>query len=471
MPAPPRRPRPAPFQPAPVVRPAVPPQPRAPAVTRLELPPLPEPLEIKPAPIKAETPFKLPEPVRAVRVGGGGRFLVLHFPKMRKLGIFDVNEAKVVRYVSLAEDDIHFAAGMNQLVVFLPGVGLLERYDLLSGNRELRGKVEGLPARANVDAFCMGHASAGPLLVSTRDQGVSLINPGTFSTMPLSAVLRQRGLGNGLYWAGATGRVFGFTGNGGQPNGVHALVLESSGVRQYGQHKSCFYVMPGSDDRHVYPGGHGVVSVEIQPVDNVPLALSNDGFASHLYLPAAHGPYYLHAMTIGISPGPEKTKQGTIQVFMLGSKEPIATFEKTVVCPYAWEGLRRLGIEYSIHLIPKAKLLVVIPGSRDELRLYPADLDAALDKSGRDYLLYTSTPPTRFAKGKPFRYQAEVKAKKGPVTFKVESGPPGMAVDKDGLVTWQVPADFAEARVDVILAATDAAGQDAFQTLTLTAEE
>jgi hypothetical protein len=38
-------------------------------------------------------------------------------------------------------------------------------------------------------------------------------------------------------------------------------------------------------------------------------------------------------------------------------------------------------------------------------------------------------------------------------------------------VTWAVPADFAEKRVDVILAATDAAGQDAFQTLTLTVEE
>jgi hypothetical protein len=461
----PPRPRPVVPQPAPIVRPPAAPQPQPAAVARLDLPPLPEPIEIKPAPIKAETPYKLPETVSAVRVGGGGRFLVLHFPKMRKLGIFDVNEAKIVRFISLSEDDVHFAAGMTKLLVFLPGVRLLQRYDLLSGQREKMGRLDGLPEQGKLDSFCMGHASAGPLLISTASHGVLLYNPDTFRTIPLPTGL---GIGNGLYWAGATGRVFGFTGNGGHPNGVHAVVLDGA-ARHYGEHRSCYYVMPGPDDRHVYPGGHGVLSVEIKPVTNVPLALSHDGFASHLYLPAAHGPFYLHAMTIGISPGPEKAKQGTLTVFMLGNKEPIATFENTVVCGFGSEALRGLGIEHTIHLVPKAKLLVVIPATRDELRLYPADLDAALDKAGRD-LLYTSTPPAHFAKGKPFRYQAEVKAKKGPVTFKVESGPPGLAVDKNGLVTWAVPADFAEQRVEVILAATDAAGQDAFQTLTLTAE-
>jgi hypothetical protein len=255
------------------------------------------------------------------------------------------------------------------------------------------------------------------------------------------------------------------------PNGVKTVVLESGGVRKYGQHQGTWFVIPGPDDRHVYAGGHGVVSTEVQAVSNVPFSMGpGSGFASHLYLPAAHGPYYLHAQTIDVG-DTENTPAGTIRVFLLGSKEPIAVYPKTAVCKYGWEALGPLGIANSVHLIPKAKLLVVVPGTRDELRLYPADLEAALDKSGRDYLLYTSTPPTRFARGKLFRYQAEVKAKKGPVTFKVEGGPPGMTVDKNGLVTWTPPADFAEKRVDAILTATDAAGQDAFQTLTLSAEQ
>jgi hypothetical protein len=453
----------------------VPEPPPPPRVATLELPPLPEPLEIKPAPVQAETSCKLPEPVRTLRVGGGGRFLVLHFPKMRKFGIFDANEAKVVRFISAAEDDVHFAAGMTKLLVFLPGAKLLQRFDLLSGQREKVGRPEDLP-EGKIEAFCMGHASAGPLLIGVAGQGAQLFNPETFRLIPLptpdgpGGVAPLRVLDSGNYWAGATGRVFGHTGNYGMPNGVKTVVLESGGVRKYGKHEGTWFVMPGPDDRHVYAGGHGVVNVEVQPVSNVPFSMGpGSGFASHLYLPATHGPYYLHAQTIGVG-DQENTPVGTIRVFLLGNKEPIAVYSKTAVCPYGWEGLGPLGIAYSIQLIPRAKLLVVVPGARDELRLYPADLDAALDKSGRDYLLYTSAPPTRFVKGKPFRYQAEVKAKKGPVTFKVEGGPPGMSVDKNGLVTWAPPADFAEKRVDVILTATDAAGQDAFQTLTLTAD-
>jgi hypothetical protein len=42
-----------------------------------------------------------------------------------------------------------------------------------------------------------------------------------------------------------------------------------------------------------------------------------------------------------------------------------------------------------------------------------------------------------------------------------------MTVDNMGKVSWVVPGDFAERRVNVILIATDAGGQEAFQTLTL----
>jgi hypothetical protein len=117
----------------------------------------------------------------------------------------------------------------------------------------------------------------------------------------------------------------------------------------------------------------------------------------------------------------------------------------------------------------RVKLLAIVPESRDELRLCPADLDTALDKSGRDYLLFSSTPLGTFQKGQVFTYQAEARAKKKPVVFKLESAPPGMIVDGAGLVRWAVPANFAEERADVILAAKDAGGQEVFQTFTLAA--
>jgi hypothetical protein len=464
----------------------VPPRPRPPAaprpekideppVARLDLPPWPDPIDIRPAPVQAETPYRLPEPVAALRVGGGGRFLVLHFPGARKLGVFDANEARIVRYIAVAEDDVHFAAGMTKLIVYLGGSRVLQRYDLQTGKRERQGVLD-LPA-GKIEAFCMGHASAGPLLIGVAGQGAQLYDPKSFGRIALPADDRGRGnpallaLEGGNYWAGATGRVFGHCGNYGMPNGVKTVVLDSTGVHKYGVHQGTWFVMPGPDDRHVYAAGHGVVTERVTPAERVPFSLGpGSGHASQLYLPAHHGPYYLHAQTMENLGGQEKVAVGSIRIYLLGDREPIATFEKTAVCKYAWEGLRGLGIEYSIHLIPRAKLLVIVPGSRDELRLYPADLDAALDKLSRDYLVFTSTPPRRFQRGKVFTYRPEVKAHKGPVKLQLEGAPPGMIVDGSGSVSWAVPADFAERRVDVILTARDAGGQEAFQTLTLSLE-
>ncbi len=436
------------------------------------LPPLPDPLDIKPAPIQAETSVKMPAPIGSVRVGGGGRFLVLHFPQIRQIGIFDVNEAKVTRYISPAEPDIRFAAGMTKLVVFSPQMRDIRRFNLLDGARDLDAVLILPPGK--IESFCMGHASHGPLLVSVAGHGAKLYDIERFREIPLPEAKEPRHthrLDGGNYWAGATGRVFGHTGNYGMPNGVNTVVFTDGGPQKFGQHKGTWFVMPGPDDRHVYAGGYGVVSDRVTPVTNVPFSMGEgEGFASHLYLPAHHGPYYLHAQTIEDVGGRGLGQPvGTVSVFVLGDKEPIATYRNTAVCRYGWEGLRGLGIEHSLHLIPRAKLLIIVPGSRDELRLYPADLEAALDNSGRDFLVFTSTPPAGFQRGQAFTYQAKVHARKKPVTFRLDSAPKGMTVDAKGLIRWTPPANFAAARVDVILAARDAGGQEGFHNLALTA--
>src|SRR5262249_31485022 len=56
-------------------------------------------------------------PIADVAVGGGGRYLILYLPKARELAVFDVSEAKIVRTIPLAEDDIKIAAGLDKLIV------------------------------------------------------------------------------------------------------------------------------------------------------------------------------------------------------------------------------------------------------------------------------------------------------------------------------------------------------------------
>ncbi len=61
---------------------------------------------------------------------------------------------------------------------------------------------------------------------------------------------------------------------------------------------------------------------------------------------------------------------------------------------------------------------------------------AALEKSNVDYLVVTSRPPPYAKKGQEYVYTLSVKSKKGGVTYKLDSGPKGMAIDGAGKLTW-----------------------------------
>ena len=63
-----------------------------------------------------------------------------------------------------------------------------------------------------------------------------------------------------------------------------------------------------------------------------------------------------------------------------------------------------------------------------------------------------------------FSYQITAKARKGPIKYRLESGPEGMALDETGKVTWKVPADFKGTDADVIVRVSSDSGREAFHT-------
>ena len=120
---------------------------------------------------------KLPEVFSDVVVGGGGRYLILHMPKLKKLAVFDVNEAKVTKYISLSEDDIAFAAGLDCVVVGLRKSGKLERWSLTTFELEKTVPFEG------IKVVVMGHGSIGPVVVNGQ-----LLDLATFKHIPVEYV-------------------------------------------------------------------------------------------------------------------------------------------------------------------------------------------------------------------------------------------------------------------------------------------
>src|SRR5262249_3741205 len=96
---------------------------------------------------------KLPSPVGDVAVGGGGRFLLLHLPRVRKLAVFDADAGKVVQYLTLAEDAVKFAAGQDKLVLAYPSSKVVQRWSLNTFERE---ETATLPVKDTVRVAAMG---------------------------------------------------------------------------------------------------------------------------------------------------------------------------------------------------------------------------------------------------------------------------------------------------------------------------
>jgi len=70
---------------------------------------------------------RLPDAFSDVVPGGGGRYLIFHLPRLKKLAVFDVAEARVSRYIPLTEDKVFFAAGRDAVIIGLPKANRLER--------------------------------------------------------------------------------------------------------------------------------------------------------------------------------------------------------------------------------------------------------------------------------------------------------------------------------------------------------
>ena len=214
------------------------------------------------------------------------------------------------------------------------------------------------------------------------------------------------------------------------------------------------HVVPGPDGKFVFTAA-GVFTNQFKKVNGAP---AKPGYC----LPAVEGDFYLSLTSA------EAGKGGRLAVYLLGSELPLVK-DASIDHGIHFDSWDRnfFGPWKRVFLIPKANLVVVFPESNDRLELHRFDVDKALEKSGRDYLLVTSRPSMTAKRGAEFVYPMSVKSNKGGVTFEISSGPEGMTVSPKGVVKWKVPADAKDSAIEVILSIRDASEQEVFHTFTL----
>lgn len=391
--------------------------------------------------------LNLPSSVADVCVGGGGRLLILHLPKERNLAVFDADQAKVVKYVPAADDKVKFAAGLDHLLVALPGDKVIERWSLKTFEREASA-----PAKGEVTALCMGSASHGPLYVAAGGDA-HFLDPVTLKPIDVKVPKGRLPAGANVR-ASADGTVFGMRNCTVVFEAEKSVAVHEGGVGGLVQ-------APSPTGRFVY-AAEAVYGNQLGLVHPKPPPQS---FARP-FVPATHGSFYMRLDF-------KRWGQfgGSLAFFLEGSERPFARLDDVdgVSNEQIMNGKNqdKLTPDRRVFFVPGAKLVVSIPAGESRLVLRRFDAEKELDKAGIDYLLVTSRPPTRAVRGEAYRYEMVVKSRKGGVRCTLDSGPPGMKATAEGKLTWDVPKDFAEAAAVVIVTVNDASGQEVFHTFTV----
>jgi S1-C subfamily serine protease len=416
-------------------------RPADPSAVTIAAPPLAEDKVVK----------KLPEVFTDVVVGGGGRYLVFHMPKLKQLAVFDFNELRVTKYIPLAEEDVTFTAGLECVVIGLKRAGKLERWSLTTFELEKSGPP---PFQENLKVVLMGHGSNGPLVANGY-----FLDLATFKQLPLVNKDKNAQVwgSEGRLYPSGDGTVFSSWNTHLSPSSNTTFVIEGEVVRRY-EDGDLMHSIPGPDGRTVYTG-KGIVSRILTRGDADD---KNYGYC----LPAVRGDYFL---SLTSATGRNKGEGGGgFTVHLRGLRQPVAKLEKANH-GLGFDGWDRepFGPWKRVFFVPDAKVIAVLPASNDQVVLHKIDPDAELEKSGQEYLLVTSQPPSDAKAGATLTYAVQVKAKDKKISYALDSGPKGMTVSAEGVVTWAVPADAPAGEQAVILTARDGKGQEVFHTFTL----
>lgn len=74
----------------------------------------------------------LPGKPDEIIMGYAGTCLLMRFPELQRLGVFDLCQAKFIKYIDLKERDAVFAAGGKVLLIYSPSQNQIEKWDMVS---------------------------------------------------------------------------------------------------------------------------------------------------------------------------------------------------------------------------------------------------------------------------------------------------------------------------------------------------
>ena len=403
-------------------------------------------------PLLHEPPFngsnltlRLPGEAGNAFLAAGGRFLIIHMKNLQSVAIVDLCDDRVAKILDISAagtKDVHIAAGLNKLFVSSAENNFLARYSLDTFEKELTA----LAPEDGIQWMAMGFASPGPLFVASGKKSL-MLNPLTLKPEPLqwnhwgggnfnAPNMRVSGDGRAVVaWDGGWA-------------GIESVIIQNNRILD---HHEGGYIMnaslrPTFDGALIFGGDNSAFRNDVTGAD-----LQLDGYP----LPAAAPQYFLTLK----GPG---GKNAELKIYLVGNRSAVWTLK-------GFEELTEssLPLEERLFFIPQANLLAILGPGNDRLTLRRLNIIDSLNDAGIDYLLVTSNPLTLAEPGKTYRYQLQIASKRGNPACTLATGPQGMTISREGLLTWHVPPKNPPADPRIIISIHDASGQEIFHTFTL----
>jgi hypothetical protein len=301
-----------------------------------------------------------------------------------------VNQAKVVKRLPAPEGQLQFVAGLDQLIVALPSSRTLQRWNLTTMEQE---RTAPYPLKGDILALSMGSASHGPLFVLGKGENNALVDFCAVTVDDLKGraiawnkVGHHHGpFGQDLHLRSSPdGKAMGmWTGGGIRPAGVTWIRWDYPFARSTYSHTGSGHVIPGPKGKVLFTN-LGIFTQIGMVNANTPYPGSE---ANGCYVPAHHSDYYLYlgpAPSFNfVPPGKRVERQPSrgVAIHKLGIEKPILRLADIEV-PNLDESKNKTDftVDKRFHLIPEAKVLIVVPSSNDRLILHRVDVEAALRK-------------------------------------------------------------------------------------------
>jgi hypothetical protein len=224
------------------------------------------------------------------------------------------------------------------------------------------------------------------------------------------------------------------------------------------------------------PSAEGKFFVNYNRIYNSKLvALTPENVPQGFIVPSVSGQYYLRFQTESRggmggmrrrndSGGDRRTEA---KLFLFGDSRPIVSVPNLPE-PQAHvnRGVHVAQVRNCL-FIPEAEVIVALATNLQSLVLQKLNIMEALEDSGVDYLLVSSTAPETAKFGKTYEYQLEVKSKLGGVSFSLDSGPKGMKISDKGKITWTPSDETKEVEQKVIVTVRDSGEQEIFHTFSI----